>query len=232
MKEVAIKRLSREVQKEARRQEILSAAEALIRETGSTDFTMTTLARKSGFSPATPYNLFGTKAAILYALLNRSADSMFGLVHARDGENDVVLKALRASEALADTLVRDPGFYRPLYAFLLGVFDAVYRPAFIARSLQYWMEALEGIDAGKLVLLRLELKDLARLLAIQAIGTIDMWVQDELNGSEVVAQLRQGTCLVLLGIVPPAARAALTHEIAVSAAALATNQLDAKRDKA
>lgn len=213
-------RLSREAQKENRRQVILSAAEELIRETGSTEFTINSLARRAGFSPATPYNLFGSKAAILYALLNRSADRMFVRIQAPDGSNDFVHKALRASEALADTIGHDPNFYRPLYAFLLGVFDAVYRPVFMARSIEYWMEALEGVVVRKLLPPNLATRDLARLMAIQAIGAIDMWVQDELNGHELVAQLRQGTCLLLLGIASPGDRETLTNEIAASAVVL------------
>lgn len=51
---------------------VLNAAEALVRKTGDTDFSMLTLASKAKVSPATPYNLFGSKGSILYTLLNRS----------------------------------------------------------------------------------------------------------------------------------------------------------------
>lgn len=54
----------RERQKQARRQAILDAAEALIRETGATDFTMLAVAERAMVSPTTLYNLFGTKAAM------------------------------------------------------------------------------------------------------------------------------------------------------------------------
>ncbi len=55
-----------------RRRRILDAAEGLIRQTGGTNFSLLTLADKAEVSPATPYNFFGSKARLLFALFNRS----------------------------------------------------------------------------------------------------------------------------------------------------------------
>lgn len=66
----------REAQKEMRRQRTLDAAEALIRKTGTIEFSMQTLASKAKLSLATPYNLFGSKSAILYALLDGFLDEI------------------------------------------------------------------------------------------------------------------------------------------------------------
>ena len=64
----------REQKKEGRRRTILHAAETLVRETNSTDFSMRELALRAGFSLATTYNLIGSKATVLYALLNQCMD--------------------------------------------------------------------------------------------------------------------------------------------------------------
>jgi AcrR family transcriptional regulator len=61
---------SREEAKEIRRQRILEAARSLIRETARTRFSMRMLAEKSGVSLVTPYNLFGSKQAIMGTLLD------------------------------------------------------------------------------------------------------------------------------------------------------------------
>lgn len=45
----------------ARCRNLVDAAHALIRETGGTGFSMVQLAEKAGVSPATPYNLLGSK---------------------------------------------------------------------------------------------------------------------------------------------------------------------------
>jgi AcrR family transcriptional regulator len=66
----------REKQMAERRGRILDAAESLIRQTGGTDFPMLALAERAEVSPTTPYNLFGSKAGVLYALLNRTMDQI------------------------------------------------------------------------------------------------------------------------------------------------------------
>lgn len=115
---------TRAAQKEMRRSALINAAEALIRESGTTEFSMAVLATRAGFSSqTTPYNLFGTKAGVLYALLNRSADRIFELHHDHARHANAWQRALAAADALADAIVGDPDFLRPLYAFLFGVAD-------------------------------------------------------------------------------------------------------------
>jgi AcrR family transcriptional regulator len=64
-----------------RREQILDAARRLIRATGGTDFPMRRLAEEAEVSLVTPYNLFGSKSGVLYALLS---DSLERLDHAVD----------------------------------------------------------------------------------------------------------------------------------------------------
>ena len=58
----------RERRKLERRERILAAAQELIRATGSLGLSMRALALKAEVSLATPYNLFGSKGAVLHAL--------------------------------------------------------------------------------------------------------------------------------------------------------------------
>ena len=57
----------REAGKAERRRLIISAARDLIRETGNAGLSMRGLAARAGVSLATPYNLFGSKRAIVVA---------------------------------------------------------------------------------------------------------------------------------------------------------------------
>src|SRR5262245_64630511 len=66
----------REKQKGRRRDQILDAARRLIRATGGTDFPMRRLADEAEVGLVTPYNLFGAKSGVLYALLNDSLDRL------------------------------------------------------------------------------------------------------------------------------------------------------------
>lgn len=200
----------RQSQKEQRRQRILDAAESLIRQSAGTDFLMTTLAETAGFSQATPYNLFGSKAGILFALLNRSVDGIFrdaDLDNNRDADPfEAVLQAARVASGVFSA---DPGFYRPLYRFLLGVVDSGHRPAFLDRALGYWKRALAGVSAAGLFSAELTRDEMARGIVIYFLGALDLWVQDELDDDEFHAQIQYGVAMLLLGIADDASRPAL-----------------------
>lgn len=185
-------------QKEARRAAILDAAEALIRESGSTEFAMQTLSDRADLSRATPFNLFGSKSAILYALLNRSLDAIFerGAPHVAEPFERV----LRSADSSAQLFAGDPIFYRPLYRFVLGVEDPVHRPAFMNRALEFWIEATRGLaEAGKLPdviphhLFAMQLRTLF-------VGALDFWVMQELTDREFVNQVYFSTAQHLLSV--------------------------------
>ena len=190
----------REENKEARRQRTLNAAAALIRQTGSTDFSMVTLATQAKLSPATPYNLFGSKSAILYALLNRSLDEIAKGAEQAFAHPHPVQRVLRAAASSAAFFVSALDFYRPLYRFLLGVGDPIHRPAYMERSLGYWKTALLGFVQQDLLPKEAGCEHLARQLVIQFVGALDLWVQEELDDAEFKAQIGYGTGLLLLGV--------------------------------
>jgi len=190
----------REERKEMRRQRTLDAAEVLIRETGSTEFSMLTLAGKANLSPATPYNLFGSKSTVLYALLNRSLDEIVRGAAGAFTQTHPFQRVMKAAESAANFFVSNPDFYRPIYKFLMGVNDPVHQPAYRKRSLEYWMTALAAIEQEKLLPEEVECKHLAHQLMINFIGALNLWVHEELTNKEFHAQISYGTAMLLLGI--------------------------------
>lgn len=188
----------RDQQKEARRLAILSAAEALIRERGDVHFSMLELATGAGVSLATPYNLFGTKSAILYALLNQSADRIFTNAEP-DPKGGLAAQTLASAASLAEVLSGDPAFYRPLYAFLMGVPNAMWRPAFTARSRQYW--ARPFAEADDFLVMPVSTDIVTDLLVVQALGCVEMWVHREIDDLSLGIELRRACAAVLLGLV-------------------------------
>ena len=116
----------RERQTQARRRHMLDAAEMLIRQGGNVGFSMRTLASVAEVSQATPYNFFGSKEGLLFALLSRSLDSFIseGLVRSSD---DPIAHVIDTANNAATILLRDPVFLRPLYQVMLGLTDPVHR---------------------------------------------------------------------------------------------------------
>lgn len=184
-------------QLDARRHRILDAAALLIRQTGGTDFSMRSLAEAAETSPATPYNLFTSKEGLLYALLSRSLDEITdqGLDFSA---SDPLERALEAAMKAADIFLRDPGFMRPLYQFLLGVVDPIHRPRFIERSLAYWRAALASAEAEHLLDGTVDRQSLEYALMAQFMGVLDFWIHDDLDADGFRGRVQTGTVLLLL----------------------------------
>ena len=196
-----------------RRVRILNAAEALIRETGNTDFTVATLAERAVLSGPTPYNLFGSKAAILYALLNRSLDPVVAVESRARGVKDPVARVLAAANLAADLFVNDPVFYRPLYQFLLGVGDALQRPAFLQRSLEFWQRAVgELMESGQFPLAT-QRNGLARMLVMNFVAALELWVHQELDHEQFRAQVLYGAAMLMLGFASEQQRSGLLRQM-------------------
>jgi AcrR family transcriptional regulator len=200
----------REKQMAARRSRILDAAAVLIRETGGTDFTMVNVADKAEVSPATPYNLFGSKDGLLYALLDRSLDEVFaGAV--RFTAASPLERPVEAGDIAARIFARDPVFYRPLFLVLLGVRDEIHRPRFMERSLEYWKRSLEAAR-GALGDAR-DREHLARALLVHFAGVLELWIHGDLDETGFRAQVSFGTALHLLGFAGGTDRARLLRRI-------------------
>jgi len=190
----------REEKKEGRRRAIVHAAETLIRETGSTNFSMVELGQRAGLSTATTYNLIGSKATVLYVLLNRCMDRVDTGGLLPRGKKDAFEHVFQAADIAVDIYTSDPNFYRPLMRFLLGVPDPVHRPAFMKRAYRYWRVVVQALVETDCVRDGLEANDLARDFQVFFAGAIDFWVHDELDGPQFQAQIRHGMALRLLAL--------------------------------
>jgi AcrR family transcriptional regulator len=187
---------AREAAKEARREAIFAAAEALIRRTGSTDFSMRELADEAGLSLATAYNLIGSKPTVLYALLNLRADALAGSGIAPKPGADLCDLMTGSARRAVRQFTRDPEFFRPLMRFLLGVPDPVHRPAFMARGLAYWRAVMQPLeDSGRLPD-GVRAGDFANVAHLVFTGALDMWIHEEYSAKKFQQELDQ--CLALL----------------------------------
>lgn len=192
--------MSREQKKEGRRRAILHGAETLVRETGSTDFSVRELAARTGVSLATLYNLIGSKSTILYALLNQCMDRVDMTRLASMERGDPVEHVFQAADAAVIVYTADPNFYRPLMRFLLGVPEPVHRPVFMERAYGYWWSVVQPLDERKAFSGGMSPQALARDLQLFFAGAIDFWVHDELDSVEFKAQIRAGVAMRLMAL--------------------------------
>lgn len=195
----------REKHKLARREQILAAAQELIRSSGSVGLSMRALAHKADVSLATPYNLFGSKGAVLAELglavlkkLEREMDQ----VRSRDPIEDL----LHIAELGANTYASDPRFYRALMGVLTASARGLHDDAVTGGSVRLWQRPVEaGISAG---LLREDADSefVARDLVITFLGVLDLWVRGVLDGDAMRIHILYAFTLTLLGLATDASR--------------------------
>ena len=195
----------REKQKAERREQILDSARRLIRATGGTDFSMRLLAEDAEVSLVTPYNLFGSKSGVLYALLNAALERLDRVVELGSPAKSIDA-VLALADRAADIYARDAAFYRPLMQFLLGVRDVQHRPRALEHSLSLWSRTVDAAVRGGLLPYSVDRELLARQLLIGFIGVVELWIHEEFDDDEFRAQSMYGSALLVLAHATPAAR--------------------------
>jgi AcrR family transcriptional regulator len=195
----------REKQKLARRERILAAAQELIRSTGSVGLSMRALAQKAEVSLATPYNLFGSKGAVLAELVHlvlKKLQHEMDQLRSRDPIEDV----LHIAELGANTYASDPRFYRALMGALTGSARGLLDDAITGGSVRLWQRPVEaGIREG---FLRddADSEFVARNLVITFLSVLDLWVRGVMDGGALRIHILYAFTLTLLGLSTDASR--------------------------
>lgn len=195
-------------QLEERRLRLVRAARTLLRASSNGDFSMLELAKEAGFSPATPYNLFGTKAAVLSAVyesevagFQQSLDPLLG--------DDPVAALLGTAEHIGGQFTRSGDFYRNLAASMSALALEEVRPAMVQLNdamlgplIDYMAEhdAFERWIAPSF---------LTGLLTRQLESVFFHWATGEWSSERLTAELRFGFGMALLGALRPPLRSEL-----------------------
>lgn len=170
---------------------MLAAAETMIRNTGSTDFSMRALAAAAQVSETTPYNFFGTKEGLLFELLTEHMADFMGeanTVHSPDPVEQVLI----AGEKAVRIFLRDPILMRPLYHVVFGVTDPMHHPQFLARAYRFYDTTLDALDREGLIGDAQDRIILASSLMAQFMGVLDLWIHEDIDDRWFVSQVVYG----------------------------------------
>jgi AcrR family transcriptional regulator len=182
--------------KMVRTDRVLDAAERLLAQ-GSAGFSMRELANEAGVSFATPFNLFGSKAAIMLALSARRIASM----HARLGDamlpEKAVDRVLLAADIAASVMLASSDVNRAV----MGAIGAPgEQPGHVAtRSRDYWAAALANGGGLAIATLPLALAALPGQLAIAFRGVLSFWTAGDIPDELLQDCSQAAAATVLLG---------------------------------
>ena len=213
---------TREQAKEKRREAILTAARTLIRPGSDLGFSMRTLAERAGVSIATPDNLFGSKQAILVAILDADLASFQRALAQRLAERDPggIETLFDALALMFDVLARDADFYRTVLAAISR--DGGPELRYLVGGPRYvlWRSLLKEVQQAGLLSVDVDLGPLTIALTQLMSATVQEWSEGMLSHEEMVLRGRYGMALALLAVASEPARATLKDHLLESQAGL------------
>lgn len=198
--------------KEERRQRIIAAARDLIRETGSTGLSMRELAKRAGVSLATPYNLFGSKAAVVLAVLQdvRAFRERFEQVRTCDP----VTRIFAAVDMACQFYLDDPVFYKALWQAVFGAAGEVRQAIYNAKRDAFWRGLIDAAADTGAFADAIDRGLLLRQLDVHFRSVMLDWVVGDLPPPALGPAARHGYALILAGAAVEGARAALLSRVA------------------
>lgn len=177
------------------RRRVIDAAERLLRE-GRADFSMRDLAAEAGVSFATPFNQFGSKAAIMHALSARRIDAMARRFTEAPPLADAADRVLLAIDTAVAVMLEEPEVNRGVMGWLGAA--APSSGKVLAHSTALWTLAL-GAGEGLAPTLREEaLRSLPGQLAFAFRGVLSFWTAGELQDDALASNAREIASTLLL----------------------------------
>lgn len=206
----------REQAKAERRLKIVRAARDLIRETGDTNLSMRMIAQRADVSLATPYNLFGSKRAVVMAVLEDERDFLHRFKALK--VDDAIARIFEAHAMGVGYFVQDPDFYRPLWKALLDTsgedVTGLATPERQAQTRAAWRWLLAAAQNEGLLRPDWPVELLERTLSHLANGTMLSWAIEALSTEDLLPTAGLGYALVLSAAATPEGRICLDRQIA------------------
>lgn len=203
----------REEAKADRRRRIIVAARDLIRETGDAGLSMRAIAARAGVSLATPYNLFGSKRAVVLAVLEdiREFHERFSALH----QVNALDRIFQAVSISISYYVDDPAFYRTLWTAVLDMSGKELRSALITPQRNaFWRALIVAAAQEGAISPDIEVDLLLRNLDFTFGAVMLNWVLGEIGVEELEPAVGYGYALALRGTATPAFEAPLAKKLA------------------
>jgi len=205
----------REQAKAERRLRIMAAARDLIRETGDTNLSMRTIAKRAKVSLATPYNLFGSKRAVVLAVLEDERDFAERFASLRPVNSiDHLFQALALAVGY---YTDDPDFYLTLWKAMLDTNGkeggGLSTPQRRAQSHALWRTLLERAQRDGYLEHQICADALERSLAHTFNGVMLSWIMGAIETEQMLAAAGYGYALKLQGAATKSGRERLMKKV-------------------
>lgn len=197
----------------ARIAHLVDTARTLVRESGDAGFSMTQLATRAGVSPATPYNLAGSKGEIMRLVVRREFED-FDARLGRIRHASPVAALLDATALVVTHYSADPQFYRGLFRATLGMEASEIHDQMLAQGRAFWAGFVsDALAAGELeafVAVQPLTDFLLRIIGV----TTQSWLAENWSGTRFALEMAHGIRLGVAAVAATPVRLRLVAEIA------------------
>ena len=202
---------------EERRRRLVKAASELIAERDDGSFSMPELAKRAGLSLATPYNLFGSKAAVLAQVFERLVRGFH-----RDAAWMAGLPASERILGVIDRLVAayetQGRLFRNLWKALYGLDLSEHRTLNLSLSNEIVHPLVASLAADGLIPAQVSQVAVENTLVRLFDACFEMWAAQDWTPARLRGELRIGFALVFLGLLDGPERERLADVIRAEAA--------------
>jgi len=204
---------TREEAKAARREAIINAALRLMYARGDSGFSMRALAEAAGVSIATPYNLFGSKQAIMLAVLDTGMTLYEErLSRLEADELDIFFEAVSLAK---DLYAEAPKFHQAVLFSAYGDGGRDYRAVFGDPRFLFWKMLVERAREAGFLDADIDPNAMALGLSQQFFICILEWAYGEIELEELESRVHYTFALLLNGAATAAGSARLKPRIKV-----------------
>jgi AcrR family transcriptional regulator len=196
-----------------RRARLTKAARALISEKPAGNFSMTELAARAGLSLATPYNLFGSKTAILQAVFRTEAIGF----HKRTGSlanAPPVTQVLTMIDNIVAVFGREPAFYRSLTRSLMAITPDELSASILPISDSMFLPLVEGLVGAGAIRPPIPASVISTHLLRVFNSIFLLWAAQNWDASRLHRELRTGFALCFIGLFDGEDRNLMLRELA------------------
>lgn len=211
-------RSRREAGKDERRRRVIHAAREMIRETGSTGLSMRALAARAGLSLATPYNLFGSRGAVILAVLEDVREYQARFAGLRGV--DAIEQIFAAVDMAVEYYLADPPFYTTLWREVFAASGEVRTALYNPQRAAFWQQMVDEASATGAIRSDVDPKLLLQQLDYQFRSVMLDWVAGDLPHDSLGPTIRLGYALILAGAANEKARERLVARTIESQARL------------
>jgi len=201
----------RESKRDEKRQLIVDTARHLMQVREVSDFSMRTLAEVAGVSSATPYALFGSKQALIAAVMDTDFANFMDALMAEPMQGFSVF--FRLVDVTKELFEKDAGYYRTGVQAIDATTDQTLTSAFSLPRQGLFKDLVSAAIQRGEISHQVNPDSLALSLSHQLYGWVQAWAKGAIDLPEMVARAKFGLGLDLAAVATEDHRAPLLAQV-------------------